>query len=130
MSKESLAVIPGGPPAIGPYSPVVIGEGRFVFVSGQIPYDPEAGAVVRGSVGEQTEIVLTNLKRAVEAAGASLADVVSCRVYLQPLNTSTFAAMNEVYASFFGDSKPARTTLGASLLNFDVEIEAIAVLPS
>jgi 2-iminobutanoate/2-iminopropanoate deaminase len=129
MSKESIAVVPGGPPAIGPYSPVVIGEGKFVFVSGQIPFDPEAGAIVRGSIAEQTEIVLSNLKRAVETAGATLADVVSCRVYLQPLNTSTFTAMNEVYASYFGEAKPARTTLGASLLNFDVEIEAIAVLP-
>lgn len=128
MTRELLTEIPGGPPAIGPYSPAVIGEGRFLFVSGQIPFDPEKGAIVRGTIREQTEIVLKNLERVLVTAGASLASVVHCRVYLQPLNPETFAEMNAVYAEFFGESKPARATVGAGLLNFDVEIEAIAVL--
>lgn len=128
MSRELLSNIPGGPPAIGPYTPAVIGDGRYLFISGQIPFDPASGGIVRGTVAEQTEIVLSNLERVLKTAGASLASVVHCRVYLQPLTPETFAEMNGVYARVFGDAKPARTTLGAGLLNFDVEIEAIAVL--
>ncbi len=129
MSKQTLSQIPGGPPAIGPYSPVVIAEGKFAFISGQIPFDPAVGAMVRGSITEQTEIVLSNLKRAVETTGATLADVVSCRVFLQPFNADTFGEMNAVYARVFGESKPARSTIGAGLLGFDVEIEAVVLLP-
>lgn len=129
MSKTTLSQIPGGPPAIGPYSPVVIANGKFAYVSGQIPFDPEAGKIVRGTITEQAEIVLSNLKRAVEATGSTLADVVSCRVYLQPLTPESFAEMNAVYARVFGDTKPARTTLGAGLLGFDVEIEAVVLVP-
>lgn len=129
MPLETISQIPGGPPAIGPYSPIVIGEGRFAFLSGQIPFDPEAGQIVRGTVAEQTRIVLTNLKRAVEATGATLANVVSCRVFIQDLTAEAFAEMNGVYTEFFGENKPARTTVGAGLLNFDVEIEAIILLP-
>ena len=128
MSLELLSSIPGGPPAIGPYSPAVVADGRFLFVSGQIPFDVTACAVVRGSVAEQTEIVLTNLERIVHEAGATLVQVVQCRVYLADLNKETFAEMNGVYARFFGHHKPARTTLGAQLLGFDVEIEAIVAL--
>lgn len=129
MSKETISQIPDGPPAIGPYSPVVIAEGRFGFLAGQIPFDPIAGKIVRGSITEQTEIVLANLKRAVEATGASLADVVSCRVFLQPFTAETFGEMNAVYTRVFGENKPTRTTVGAGLLNFDVEIEAVFLVP-
>lgn len=126
--REVLSEILGGPPAIGPYSPVVIAEGRFAFVSGQIPFDAETGRIERGTIGEQTRIVLTNLRRAVAAAGGSLDAVVSCRVYLQPYTAETFAEMNAVYAEFFGSAKPARATVGAGLLGFDVEIEAVVAL--
>lgn len=128
MSLELLSNIPGAPPAIGPYSPAVIADGRYLFISGQIPFDPAAGQIVRGTVTEQTEIVLANLERVVRAAGASLANVVQCRVYLATLTKENFGEMNAVYARFFGDHKPARTTLGAQLLGFDVEIEAIVAL--
>jgi 2-iminobutanoate/2-iminopropanoate deaminase len=128
MNKQCISSIPGGAPAIGPYSPAVIAEGKFVFVSGQIPYDPVAGGIVRGTVAEQTRLVLENMRRALEAAGATLDDVVSCRVYLQPLSDESFSAMNRIYEVYFGTSKPARATLGAQLLNFDVEIEAVAVI--
>jgi 2-iminobutanoate/2-iminopropanoate deaminase len=128
MSLELFSNIPGAPPAIGPYSPAVIAEGRYLFVSGQIPFDPASGQIVRGTVAEQTEIVLTNLERIVRTAGATLAQVVQCRVYLATLTKENFAEMNGVYARFFGDHKPARTTLGAQLLGFDVEIEAIVAL--
>jgi len=128
MSLELLSNIPGGPPAIGPYSPAVIADGRYLFISGQIPFDPAAGAIVRGTYAEQAEIVLTNLERVVKTAGATLSQVVQCRVYLAELTKENFAAMNGVYAKFFGDHKPARTTLGAQLLGFDVEIEAVVAL--
>jgi 2-iminobutanoate/2-iminopropanoate deaminase len=128
MSLELLSVIPGGPPAIGPYSPAVIAAGRTLFISGQIPFDPAAGGIVRGTVAEQTEIVLTNLERVVKTAGATLAQVIQCRVYLAELTKENFAEMNGVYARFFGEHKPARTTLGAQLLGFDVEIEAVVAL--
>ena len=128
MSLELLSSIPGGPPAIGPYSPAVVADGRYLFISGQIPFDPAAGQIVRGTVTEQTEIVLTNLERVVKTAGATMAQVVQCRVYLATLTKENFAEMNGVYARFFGDHKPARTTLGAQLLGFDVEIEAVVAL--
>jgi len=128
MSLELLSVIPGGPPAIGPYSPAIIATGRTLFISGQIPFDPAAGGIVRGTVAEQTEIVLTNLERVVRTAGATLAQVIQCRVYLAELTKENFAEMNGVYARFFGEHKPARTTLGAQLLGFDVEIEAVVAL--
>ena len=119
MSKQTLSQIPGGPPAIGPYSPVVIAEGKFAFISGQIPFDPAVGAMVRGSITEQTEIVLSNLKRAVEATGATLADVVSCRVFLQPFSAETFGEMNAVYAAF---------SVKANLLDLQSEQVCLALM--
>ncbi len=126
--REVISEVPGGPPAIGPYSPAVVAEGKFVFVSGQIPFDADEGKIVRGTIAEQTRVVLVNLRRLLGAAGSSFEQVVSCRVYLQPLNPETFAEMNLVYAEFFGDCKPARATVGAGLLGFDVEIEAVALV--
>ncbi|MDD5199568.1 MAG: Rid family hydrolase [Terrimicrobiaceae bacterium] len=128
MPIELLSEIPGGPPAIGPYSPAIVAQGRMLFVSGQIPLDPAIGGIVRGTVAEQTEIVLTNLERVVRTAGTTLAQVVQCRVYLAELTKENFAEMNGVYARFFGGHKPVRTTLGAQLLGFDVEIEAVVAL--
>lgn len=125
MSLELLSSIPGGPPAIGPYSPAVTTTGKLLFVSGQIPIDAAAGQIVRGTIAEQTEIVLTNLERIARTAGTTLSRVVQCRVYLAELTKENFAEMNGVYARFFGDHKPARTTVGAQLLGFDVEIEAV-----
>lgn len=125
MSLLRISEVENGPKAIGPYSLAVIGEGKFMHVSGQIPFDPVVGAVVRGTIAEQTELVLKNLKTIIEAGGASLANVVSCRVYLQTFDAETFKAMNEVYSKYFGEHKPARATVGCQLLNFDVEIEAV-----
>ena len=113
------------PSAIGPYSQAIVTDG-WVFASGQIPFDPATGELIDGDVAVQTERVLMNLAAVLEAAGASLSTVVKTTVFLNDMGD--FTHMNEVYASFFGDHKPARATVEASALpkNVDVEIEAIA----
>lgn len=114
------------PAPVGPYSQAVA-AGSFVFASGQIPLDPESGAVVAGGVPEQTEQVLANLKAVLEAAGSSLAQVVKTTVFLRDMND--FAAMNSVYARHFDEaSAPARSTIQVARLPKDVavEIEAVA----
>jgi 2-iminobutanoate/2-iminopropanoate deaminase len=126
--KNPVAAFPGSPPALGPYSLGMRAEGKFLFVSGMTPFDPVTGKIDRGSISRQSGLVLENIKNVLAAGGASLADVVSCRVYLSNLTPENFREMNEVYARYFGESKPARATIGAQLLGFDVEIECVAVL--
>ncbi|AFK22363.1 RidA family protein [Pyrococcus sp. ST04] len=113
------------PKPIGPYSQA-IKAGNFLFIAGQIPIDPETGELVKGDIKEQTRRVLENIKAILEAAGYSLEDVVKVTVYLK--NMDDFAAMNEVYSEYFGESKPARAAIEVSRLPKDVlvEIEAIA----
>lgn len=120
---------PHAPAAIGPYSQAVA-HGGLVFTAGQIPLDPDSMEMVEGDVAAQTERVLQSLGAVLEAAGASLATVVKTTVFLADMND--FAAMNEVYARFFGDHAPARSTVQAARLPRDarVEIEAIAVAGS
>ena len=114
------------PQAIGPYSQAVVANG-FVFASGQIPIDPATGQFVEGGIVEQTEQVLRNVSNLLEAAGTSLARVVKTTVFLADMND--FAAMNETYASFFGENPPARSTVQAARLPRDarVEIEVVAL---
>jgi 2-iminobutanoate/2-iminopropanoate deaminase len=114
------------PQAIGPYSQAVL-AGGFVFASGQIPIDPETSQFVEGGIAEQTEQVLRNVSKLLEAAGTSLARVVKTTVFLADMND--FAAMNEVYARFFGTEPPARSTVQAARLPRDarVEIEVVAL---
>jgi 2-iminobutanoate/2-iminopropanoate deaminase len=126
--KNSIAAFPGSPPALGPYSLGVAAEGKFLFISGMTPFDPVTGKIDRGTVSRQTELVLENIKKVLAAGGSSLAEVVSCRVYLSNLTAENFREMNEVYARYFGESRPARATIGAQLMSFDVEIECVAVL--
>ncbi|HEX9294597.1 MAG TPA: Rid family detoxifying hydrolase [Polyangiaceae bacterium] len=115
----------GAPAPKGPYSQGRKGGG-LVFVAGQGPFDA-TGKMLGSTIEEQTRATLENVKAIVEAAGATLADVVKVNVYLSDL--AHFAAMNEVYASFFAEPYPARTTVQAGLLGFLVEIDAIAALP-
>jgi 2-iminobutanoate/2-iminopropanoate deaminase len=114
------------PNAIGPYSQAVR-AGGFIFCSGQIPLDPQTGQFVEGGIQEQTEQVLRNLMAVLEAAGSGLERVVKTTVFLSNLND--FGAMNEVYARFFGDACPARSTIEAGRLPRDarVEIDVIAL---
>jgi 2-iminobutanoate/2-iminopropanoate deaminase len=116
---------PGVPMPRGPYSPAVK-AGGFIFVSGQVPVDPATNQVMLGDVKHETRIILNNIKRILEGAGASLAQVVKCNVYLA--HGSDFAAMNEVYAEFFGQDKPARTTVACqfAMTDLKVEIDCIA----
>jgi len=108
------------PEAIGPYSQA-IRAGDFLFLSGQIPLDPATGTVVSGGVPEQTHRVFKNLGAVLAAAGASFDDVVKATVYLADM--SDFAAMNEVYGTYFASPAPARATIQAARLPRDVKVE-------
>ena len=114
------------PSAIGPYSQAVKAE-NMIFVSGQIPINPETSEFVSDDVTEQAEQVLKNLQAVLEAAGSSLNNVVKTTVFLADMND--FMAMNEVYSKFFSENKPARATVQAARLPKDarVEIECIAL---
>lgn len=126
--RKCFTSVPHGPTAIGPYSLAVAAEGKFLFVSGMTPMDPATGKMSDGPVGEQTRLVLENMRKVVEGAGGKLGDVVSCRVFLAQLTEKNFAEMNAVYKEFFADDHPARTTVGAQLMNMQVEIECVVCL--
>lgn len=115
------------PEAIGPYSQAVR-AGTMLFVSGQIPLEPESGEMTGGGIKRQTERVLKNLKAIIEKAGGRMEDVVKTTVYLTDL--SLFTEMNEVYAQFFSQTRPARATVQVAALPKGalVEIDAIAAL--
>jgi 2-iminobutanoate/2-iminopropanoate deaminase len=119
---------PGVPAPRGPYSPAVR-AGDFIFVSGQVPVDPATQLVVSGDIRRETRQTLNNVKSVLEGCGATLADVVKCGVYLA--DGKDFAGMNEVYAEFFGDAKPARSTIACQFAvpGIKVEIDAIAYKP-
>jgi 2-iminobutanoate/2-iminopropanoate deaminase len=119
---------PGAPAAVGPYSHAVK-SGGLLFCSGQVPLDPETGALVEGTIGDQTRRCLENLQAVCAAAGASLDDAVRMGIYVTDM--STFAQVNEAYASFFGTAPPARSTIGVAALPLGaaVEIDAIVALP-
>ena len=109
-----------GPKAIGPYSQAIRANG-FIFISGQIPFDPATGQLLEGDIAKQTERVLQNLKAIVEAAGSSLEKVVRTTVFLKDMND--FAAMNEVYDRHFASAPPARSTVEVARLPRDVRVE-------
>ena len=129
MARIQTIASPHAPAAVGPYSPAVLYDGgKIVFVSGQIPLDPKTGQMLTGTVAEQTELVLANLRALLEAAGTGMNRVLKTTVFLTDMND--FAAMNEVYARHFPDTKPARSTIQVGRLPKDarVEIEAIAAV--
>jgi 2-iminobutanoate/2-iminopropanoate deaminase len=124
MTKQAA----GGSKPAGAYSPGIIAEGRFVYVSGQGALD--GGGEAAATVEEQTEIVVAKLAAVLESAGATLADVVRCGVYLTDIRD--FAAMDKVYRAAFPEPLPARTTIGVAALPLPgmlVEIDCVAVLP-
>lgn len=117
--------MPGAPAPRGPYSHAVR-AGGFIFVSGQGPTDPDTNEMSFGDIKHETRIVLDNIRRILEGCGATMADVVKCSVFLS--DGKDFSAMNEVYAEFFGQDKPARTTVEAKFAEprMKVEIDCIA----
>ncbi|MEN3371113.1 MAG: 2-iminobutanoate/2-iminopropanoate deaminase [Verrucomicrobiota bacterium] len=113
------------PAAIGPYSQAVR-AGSFVFCAGQVPLDPQSGQIVSEDIAEQTRRVLDSVTAILKAEQLTLANVVKTTVFLADFGD--FQKMNEVYATYFSDQPPARSTVGVSTLpkNAKVEIEAIA----
>ena len=124
MKKEIKSE--NAPAALGPYSQAIEANG-FIFVSGQIPLDPATGELNRGGIGEQTRIVLNNVKAVLEAAGSSMDQAVKCMVFLQDMND--FAEMNTAYTEYFDSPFPARVAVQIARLPKDakVEIDAIAI---
>ena len=122
MTAHALTPVstPDAPGAIGPYSQA-IRVGDFLFASGQIPLDAATGQIVPGGIVEQTHQVLKNLGAVLRAAGASYAQVVKTTVYLADMGE--FAAMNEVYGTYFAAPAPARATVQAARLPRDVRVE-------
>jgi 2-iminobutanoate/2-iminopropanoate deaminase len=122
MAKQQITTRSGASP-IGAYSQG-LRVGDFVFVSGQGPLDPETGQIVGTTIEEQTARVLENIKAILAAGGATMADVVKVSAHLSDL--SLFERYNKIYAGYFPDPKPTRTTVGSQLLGILVEIDAIA----
>ena len=125
MSRR-IIVTPDAPKAVGPYSQAVA-VGDLLFCSGQIPLDPVTGQLLQGDVTEQTTLVLENLSAVLRANGMSFANVAKTTVFLTDL--ANFAAMNAVYAKYFTEPFPARSTIQVAALpkGARVEIEATAV---
>ena len=115
------------PKAIGPYSQAVR-SGNLLFLSGQIPLDPATGELVQGDFPSQVRRVFDNLKAVLAAAGATFAHVTRATVYLTDLGN--FQMLNGIYAEYFGEHKPARSTVGVASLpkGANVEIDLIAVV--
>jgi 2-iminobutanoate/2-iminopropanoate deaminase len=127
MSGKGINKIecPGAPAPVGPYSQAV-SAGGFVFVSGQIPIDPETGEIRAGGIREQASLAIKNAEAILSSCGLGLDKVVKVDVYLKDIGD--FPAMNEVYSSAFnGSVKPARCVIQASRLPKDVLIELSCV---
>nr|WP_312575913.1 RidA family protein [Sedimentibacter sp.] len=127
MSNQVLFT-KNAPAALGPYSQG-IKAGNTLYVSGQLPIDPQTGELYKGGdIKEETKISLNNVKSILEAGGATLNDVVKCTVYIK--NMDQFGLINEMYAEFFTENKPARVCVEVARLPKDanVEIDAIAVV--
>ncbi len=125
--KKKVVQTEKAPKAIGPYSQA-IRAGNFLFFSGQIPVDPKTGELVKGDIGRQTQQVLENMKGVLESQKLGMEDVVKVTIFLK--NIGDFNRVNEVYATYFPSSPPARSTVEVARLprDADIEIDAIALL--
>lgn len=123
--KSKIILTQAAPAPIGPYSQAVQ-SGDFLFCSGQIAIDPKNGEVLKGSVAEQTELVMKNISALLTEAKLNFSDVVKTTIYLTNMND--FAQVNEVYAKYFKANPPARSTIAVAALPkaVNVEIEVIA----
>jgi 2-iminobutanoate/2-iminopropanoate deaminase len=129
MSKK-IIYTKNAPQPIGPYSQTIklSGEKSLIYTSGQIAIDPPSGVIIDGDIKTQTRRVMENIKALLEEAGTDLSHVIKTTVFLKSMDE--FADMNEVYAEYFGNSKPARSTVEVARLPKDakVEIEVIAYI--
>lgn len=128
MASREIFYTEMAPEPKGPYSQAIVHKG-VLYLSGQVPADSATGALVRGTIEDETEAVLKNMKIIIEEAGASLEDAIRVTCYLADL--TDFDRFNSVYERYFSKSPPARTTFQAGRLPFDVqvEIDAIVALP-
>jgi 2-iminobutanoate/2-iminopropanoate deaminase len=127
MEKRCITA-PNAPPAMGPYSHAVA-AGNLLFISGQGPLDPAGTGVIKGTFEEETRLTLSNLQAVLEDAGSSLRDVIKVMIFLADMDN--FREFNKVYKEFFSEDCPARSCVEVARLpaDFQVEIEAIAILP-
>jgi 2-iminobutanoate/2-iminopropanoate deaminase len=119
MSKKAIQ-IPNAPAPVGPYSQAIL-SGNTLYVSGQIPLNPETGKLEIDTIETATNRVLSNIGKLLEAAGFNFDEVVKCSIFLKDLND--FAVVNGIYASYFQGVPPARETLQVARLPLDVNIE-------
>ena len=126
--KREIVHTDKAPKAIGPYSQAIRTE-TMIYTAGQTGLDPVTGELIGNTVEEQTRQVLINLQNVIEAAGSTLAHVVKTTVFLKDMND--FSKMNAIYAEFFGQNPPARSTVAVAGLPKGglVEIEAVALIP-
>ena len=122
--RKAITAEKGARP-MGPYSHAIMCSGRLLFVSGQGPLGPATGALIQ-EFREAAVQTLTNVRTILEAAGASMADVVKAQAYLRDMDD--FATFNEVYKTFFTEPYPARTTVQSDL-TIPIEVDVVAVLP-
>lgn len=127
--KRKAVTTTSAPAAIGPYSQAIRAN-DFLFISGQIPLNPESGQLAGTEIDSQTRQVLLNIKSLLEAENLGLADVVKVSIFMTDF--SLFTRMNEIYGSFFTNDQPARETIGVAALprNALIEISAIAAYPA
>jgi len=125
--KKKVIQTERAPKAIGPYSQA-IQAGNFLFLSGQIPLDPKTGELVKGDIRLQTQQVLENIKGVLESQELGMDSVVKVTIFLKDIGN--FNEVNEVYATYFRSSPPARSTVGVAKLpkDADIEIEAVALV--
>lgn len=128
MSKSAVKT-PLAPLPIGPYSQGIVAAGKMLFTSGQIPINPHTGKIETDDIRQQTRIVLDSLNAILQTAGSRLDHVVKTTVFLKSMND--FGAMNEVYAEYFSQNPPARSTVEVARLPKDVlvEIDCMAMVP-
>ena len=125
--KKKVIQTEKAPKAIGPYSQA-IQAGNFLFLSGQIPLDPKTGELVKGDIRQQTQQVLENIKGVLKSQGLGMEDIVKVTIFLKDIGN--FNQVNEVYATYFPSSPPARSTVEVAKLprDADIEIETIALV--
>lgn len=124
LAQNRVVSTPAAPAAIGPYSQAIM-AGNTLYLAGQIAIDPATNQVRSGTIEEETKLVLDNLKAVVEAAGMTMANIVSTTVFMADLNE--FPRMNAVYATYFPNNPPARATVQVARLPRDVKVEIAAI---